>query len=61
MLEMVRRKMQAVNALHVLEAGDHSFQIGKKHLESTGYTREQAEDEAAQAIATFVSRVLAGW
>lgn len=53
--------MQAVNALHVLEAGDHSFQIGKKHLESTGYTREQAEDEAAQAIATFVSRVLAGW
>lgn len=61
MLESVRRKLQVANALHVIEAGDHSFQIGKKHLESTGSTHEQAEEQAVQAIAIFVSRVVAGW
>ncbi|KAG8375087.1 hypothetical protein BUALT_Bualt10G0063700 [Buddleja alternifolia] len=54
-LEAVRKKMKSVNALHVIEGGDHSFKIGKKHLQSTGSNQEEAEDQAVQAIAKFVS------
>ncbi|KAL7159940.1 hypothetical protein ABFS83_01G061800 [Erythranthe nasuta] len=57
-LEAVRKKMNSVNELHVIEGGDHSFKIGKKHLQSTGTNQEEAEDQALQAIATFVSTCL---
>ncbi|KAL8064019.1 hypothetical protein ABFX02_01G064500 [Erythranthe guttata] len=57
-LEAVRKKMNATNELHVIEGGDHSFKIGKKHLQSTGTNQEEAEDQAVQAIATFVSTCL---
>ncbi|KAL6502411.1 hypothetical protein OROHE_024689 [Orobanche hederae] len=57
-LEAVRKKMKANTALHVIEGGDHSFKIGKKHLQSSGSNQEAAENEAVQAITKFVSRYL---
>ncbi|XP_052210852.1 uncharacterized protein LOC127813754 [Diospyros lotus] len=59
-LEAVRKKMKSVNVLHVIEGGDHSFKIAKKHLQSQGTTQEEAEDQAVQAIALFVSRSIEG-
>ncbi|CAI9772657.1 unnamed protein product [Fraxinus pennsylvanica] len=55
LLEVVRRKMNSVTALHVIEGGDHSFKIAKKHLHSIGSNQEAAEDQAVQAIAAFIS------
>lgn len=53
---MTRKKMVCKNDLHVIECGDHSFKIGKKFLESSGITQDQAEKAAVKAIADFVSR-----
>ncbi|XP_059642432.1 uncharacterized protein LOC132284350 [Cornus florida] len=58
-LEAVQKRMKIINALHVIEGGDHSFKIGKKHLQSKGSTQEEAEDHAVKAIAGFVSRSIA--
>lgn len=57
-LEPVRKKMKSINELHVIEGGDHSFKIAKKHLQSTGSTQEDAEDHAVHAIAMFVSKYI---
>ncbi|KAH7840519.1 hypothetical protein Vadar_017992 [Vaccinium darrowii] len=57
-LEPVRKKMKSNNELHVVEGGDHSFKIVKKHLQSTGSTQEDAEDHAVHAIAMFVSKYI---
>ncbi|CAH8368679.1 unnamed protein product [Eruca vesicaria subsp. sativa] len=58
-LQAVCNKMKAVTELHVIDGGDHSFKIGKKHLEAKDLTQDQVEDVALQAIAAFVSRSLA--
>lgn len=57
-LEPVQKKMKSVNELHVIEGGDHSFKIAKKHLLSKGSTQEEAEDQAVRAIAKFVSKCI---
>ncbi|CAA0820461.1 alpha/beta-Hydrolases superfamily protein [Striga hermonthica] len=54
-LEAVREKMNVVTELHVIEGGDHSFKIAKKHLQLSGSSQEEAEDQAVQAIAKFLS------
>ncbi|GFZ01279.1 alpha/beta-Hydrolases superfamily protein [Actinidia rufa] len=59
-LELVRKKMKSVTGLHVIEGGDHSFKIAKKHLQSEGSTQEEAEDHAVRAIAAFVSKHIRG-
>ncbi|PKI77926.1 hypothetical protein CRG98_001718 [Punica granatum] len=53
-LEAVRKKMKAFSELQVIDGGDHSFKIGKKHLQTTGSTQEEAEELAVQAIGDFV-------
>ncbi|GKV31736.1 hypothetical protein SLEP1_g40405 [Rubroshorea leprosula] len=57
-LEVVRRKMTATSELHVVDGGDHSFKVSKKHLQTKGSTQDEAEDLAVQAIASFVFRSL---
>ncbi|GLU05953.1 hypothetical protein SLE2022_230250 [Rubroshorea leprosula] len=57
-LEVVRRKMTATSELHVVDGGDHSFKVSKKHLQTKGSTQDEAEDLAVQAIASFVVRSL---
>ncbi|GAB2220306.1 hypothetical protein Droror1_Dr00007950 [Drosera rotundifolia] len=59
-LEAVRKKINSPTQLHVVEGGDHSFKIAKKHLLATGSTQEDAEQGAIQAIADFVSSSLHG-
>lgn len=54
-LEVTRKKMKCPSGLHVIEGGDHSFKIGKKHLQTTGLTQDEAEDLALQALASFLS------
>ncbi|KAB1215473.1 KAT8 regulatory NSL complex subunit 3 [Morella rubra] len=58
-LEAVRKKMKSLIGLHVIDGGDHSFKIAKKHLQTKGSTQDEAEDLAVQAIAAFVSRLIA--
>ncbi|WZZ04995.1 hypothetical protein YC2023_090916 [Brassica napus] len=58
-LQAVCNKMKALTELHVIDGGDHSFKIGKKHLEAKGLTQDLVEDVALQAIAAFVSKSLA--
>lgn len=57
-LKAVCKKMDCLNKIHIIEAGDHSFKISKKHLEMSGITQDEAEDQAAQAIAVFASQSL---
>lgn len=59
-LEAVCKKMKSHNELHVINGGDHSFKIGKKHLQTKGSTQDQAEDLAVQGVSSFVSRCLKG-
>ncbi|CAH2080245.1 unnamed protein product [Thlaspi arvense] len=58
-LQAVCSKIETVSQLHVIDGEDHSFKIGKKHLETTSLTQDQVEDVALQAIAAFVSKPLA--
>lgn len=60
-LEATRQKMKALNELHVIDGGDHSFKIAKKHLQANGSTQHEAEDVAVQTVAAFISRSLEGW
>lgn len=54
--------MKCVNEFYVIDGGDHSFKIGKKHLQLTESTQEEAEKLAVHAIATFVfNHVKEGW
>lgn len=57
-LETVREKMKPKNELHVIDGGDHSFKIGKKHLQANGSTQDEADDLAVQAVAEFILPLL---
>ncbi|KAJ4953844.1 hypothetical protein NE237_030676 [Protea cynaroides] len=57
-LAAVRKKMKYVNELHVIDGGDHSFKIAKKHLQLNGLTQAEAEDQAVKAVAEFVDATL---
>ncbi|KAJ6393555.1 hypothetical protein OIU77_022901 [Salix suchowensis] len=59
-LEAVCKKMKIHNELYVINGGDHSFKIGKKHLQIEGSTQDQAEDLAVEGVSSFVSRCLKG-
>lgn len=58
-LEAVCKKMKSLIGLHVIDGGDHSFKIAKKHLQTKVSTQDEAEDLAVQAIEAFVSRSIA--
>ncbi|KAA8528247.1 hypothetical protein F0562_035502 [Nyssa sinensis] len=46
--------LKTVNVLNVMEGGDRSFKIVKKHLQSEGSIQEEGEDHAVKVIETFV-------
>lgn len=58
-LEAVCNKMKAMTGIHVIDGGDHSFKIGKKHLETKELTQDEVEDVAMQAVAYFLTKSLA--
>ena len=53
-LEGVRRAMSAPSALHVVEAGNHSLEIGARALRARGETQGDVDRRALEAIAEFV-------
>ena len=56
-LEDVRRKMSAPSALHVVEAGNHSLELGARELGVRGEAQADVDRRAFVAIAES----LRGW
>ena len=55
-LEEVRRRMAAPTALHVVEQGNHSLEVGARALSARGWTQQGVEEEALRAIRDFLGR-----
>lgn len=53
-LETVRRRMQAPSALHVVEGGNHSLEVGARNLRAAGETQDAVDARALQAIRSFL-------
>jgi pimeloyl-ACP methyl ester carboxylesterase len=56
-LEDVRRRMTAPSALHVVEAGNHSLELGARELRARGEAQADVDRRALDAIAES----LRGW
>ena len=54
LLERVRTEMTAPTFLHVVEGGDHSLLVSKRHLAATGETQEEVDRRILDAIAKFI-------
>ncbi|CAL1373570.1 unnamed protein product [Linum trigynum] len=57
-LEAVRKKMKCETELYVVDGGDHSLKVGKKHLQANGLTQEESEMNAVEAVGSFISSCL---
>src|SRR5947209_16583134 len=70
LLEQVRTEMKAPNFLHIVEGGDHSLRVTKRHLLVAGETearpakvgaatagRNDVDRRALEAIAEFIRRL----
>ena len=55
LLDNVRREMAAPNFLHLVEGGDHSLIVGKRHLAAAGETQENVDRRILQAIGQFLA------
>jgi predicted alpha/beta-hydrolase family hydrolase len=53
-LEEVRGRMTAPSALHVVDGGNHSLEVGARALRDAGTTQEELEARIAEVIAAFV-------
>jgi uncharacterized protein len=54
-LEEVRRAMAAPSALHVVQGGNHSLEVGARELRARGETQEEVDGRALAAIRAFVA------
>ena len=54
-LEEVRGRMTAATALHAVEGGDHSLQVGVRALRERGTTQEDVEAGVTRVIAGFIA------
>ena len=59
-LAEVRARMTAPSALHVVEGGNHSLEVGVRALAARGETQEAVEERALAAIGAFLARTTAG-
>ncbi|HEX7518557.1 MAG TPA: alpha/beta family hydrolase, partial [Chthoniobacterales bacterium] len=55
LLEGVRAEMKAPTFIHVVEGGDHSLMVAKRHLAAAGETQEEVDQRILEAIAKFLS------
>jgi len=53
-LEDVRRRMSAPSALHVVDGGNHSLELGVRELRTRGATQDDFDRRALEAVAEFV-------
>ena len=58
LLEEVRTQMKAPNTLYVIEQGDHSLLVTKRHLASIGKTQEDIDEQILEAIGSFARTVV---
>jgi uncharacterized protein len=54
LLERIRAEMKVPTFIHVVEGGDHSLIVAKRHLAATGETQEEVDDRILEAIAKFL-------
>jgi hypothetical protein len=54
-LEAVRPRMTAPSALHVVDGGDHSLEVGVRALRASGRTQEACDAAALAAVQAFVA------
>ncbi|CAI0408666.1 unnamed protein product [Linum tenue] len=57
-LQAVRKKIKCETELYVVDGGDHSLKVGKKHLQANGLTQEESEMNALEAVGSFISSCL---
>jgi predicted alpha/beta-hydrolase family hydrolase len=57
-LEKVRRRMKAPNALHVVEGGNHSLEVGVRALRAAGETQADVDARTLTAIEEFLNAYL---
>jgi uncharacterized protein len=57
LLERVRTEMKTQNVLHVVEGGDHSLRVPKRHLQATGQTQEDIDQRILEAMVGFVDQL----
>jgi predicted alpha/beta-hydrolase family hydrolase len=55
LLDRVRAEMKAPNALHLVEAGDHSLQMAKRQLQAANETQDDVDRRILDAIAKFIA------
>jgi predicted alpha/beta-hydrolase family hydrolase len=55
LLESVRAEMSASTFLHIVEGGDHSLLVSKRHLAAAGETQEEADRRILEAIEKFIA------
>lgn len=58
LLERVRGRMGAPSALHVVEGGNHSLQVGARELAARGERQEDVDARGIAAIAAFLDERL---
>ncbi len=58
LLEGVRKRMSAPNALHVVEGGDHALIVGKTELKARGLTQEEIDAGISAAVVAFLGGAL---
>lgn len=56
LLERVRAEMTTETSLYLVEGGDHSLLVSKRHLAAAGETQEEVDQRILEAIAKFVAR-----
>ncbi len=57
LLERVRTEMKTQNVLHIVEGGDHSLQVPKRQLLSSGETQTGIDQQIFRSITEFLSAV----
>jgi uncharacterized protein len=55
LLESIRGEMKAPNFLHVVEGGDHSLRVAKRHLQARSQTQEDVDRQVFEAVAAFLT------
>jgi predicted alpha/beta-hydrolase family hydrolase len=55
-LEKVRARMTAPSALHVVEGGNHSLEVGVRDLRAAGQTQDDVNTAVLAAVTRFVRR-----
>ncbi len=53
-LEDVRRRMRAPSALHRVEGGNHSLEVGRRALRDAGETQDDLDARILAAVAAFL-------